>query len=113
MTSARTKLVTSSLRTPVRASPCTSRTLSSVAITSGSFWKPSRGPTSRIRTVSLTEVRLRDERFGERADDGDDRIQPRDFEDAAQVVGADDDHLSAIAHRFLRANERSQTGRVH
>ena len=27
-----------------------SRTFSAVGITSGSFWKPSRGPTSRIRT---------------------------------------------------------------
>jgi hypothetical protein len=26
--------------------------LSAVAITSGSFWKPSRGPTSRILTCS-------------------------------------------------------------
>jgi hypothetical protein len=25
--------------------------LSSVPMTSGSFWKPSRGPTSRIRTL--------------------------------------------------------------
>ena len=33
----------------------TSRTLSSVAITSGSFWKPSRGPTSRIRTSSMAD----------------------------------------------------------
>ena len=50
-TSARTKLVTSSRRRPVRASISTSRTLSSVAIVSGSFWKPSRGPTSRMRTA--------------------------------------------------------------
>ena len=52
MTSERTKLVTSSLGTPVRASISTSRTLSSVAITSGSFWKPSRGPTSLTFTCS-------------------------------------------------------------
>ena len=48
MTSARTKLVTSSRRSPVRASRSISRTLSAVGITSGSFWNPSRGPTSRI-----------------------------------------------------------------
>src|SRR3712207_8891205 len=47
-----TKLVTSRRGTPVRASISTSRTLSSVAMTSGSFWKPSRGPTSRIATRS-------------------------------------------------------------
>ena len=37
---------------PASASIPISRTLSSVGITSGSFWNPSRGPTSRIRTVS-------------------------------------------------------------
>jgi hypothetical protein len=52
ITSARTKLVTSSRGTPVRASISTSRTLSAVAMISGSFWKPSRGPTSRISTRS-------------------------------------------------------------
>src|SRR4051795_5024277 len=52
MTSARTKLVTSSRCSPVRASCSTSRILSSVAMTSGSFWKPSRGPPSRMRTRS-------------------------------------------------------------
>src|ERR1700758_4497554 len=51
ITSARTKLVTSSRRSPVAASISISRTLSSVAITSGSFWNPSRGPTSRIFTA--------------------------------------------------------------
>src|SRR5215213_6627404 len=55
ITSARTKLVTSSRRRPVRASSSIRRTLSAVAITSGSFWKPSRGPTSRMRTC-WTEV---------------------------------------------------------
>src|SRR5688500_12199681 len=55
ITSGRTKLVTSSRRRPVRASWSISRTLSAVAITSGSFWKPSRGPTSRMRTC-WTEV---------------------------------------------------------
>ena len=55
ITSARTKLVTSSRRSPVRASSSISRTLSAVAMTSGSFWKPSRGPTSRMRTC-WTEV---------------------------------------------------------
>src|SRR3954470_24721246 len=54
MTSARTKLVTSMRFRPVRASSSTRRTLSSVAMTSGSFWKPSRGPTSRMRTASGT-----------------------------------------------------------
>src|SRR4051795_12206178 len=55
ITSARTKLVTSRRLRPVRASCSISRTLSAVAITSGSFWKPSRGPTSRMRTC-WTEV---------------------------------------------------------
>src|SRR3954452_6426033 len=50
ITSARTKLVASSRVTPVRASRSISRTFSSVGTTSGSFWKPSRGPTSRMRT---------------------------------------------------------------
>ena len=49
ITSARTKLVTSSRRSPVRASSSISRTLASVGMTSGSFWNPSRGPTSRMR----------------------------------------------------------------
>src|SRR3954468_11628341 len=52
ITSARTKLVASSRMTPVRASRSMSRTFSSVGTTSGSFWKPSRGPTSRMRTRS-------------------------------------------------------------
>src|SRR3954471_23883797 len=52
ITSARTKLVTSMRSSPVFASSSTSRTLSSVSMTSGSFWKPSRGPTSRMRTRS-------------------------------------------------------------
>src|SRR5215208_6049706 len=52
ITSARTKLVISIRSRPVRASMSISRTLSSVAMTSGSFWKPSRGPTSRILTSS-------------------------------------------------------------
>src|SRR5215210_3419007 len=52
ITSARTKLVASSRSTPVRASRSMSRTFSSVGTTSGSFWKPSRGPTSRMRTRS-------------------------------------------------------------
>src|SRR5688500_5654918 len=50
ITSGRTKLVTSSRRRPVRASISTSRIFSAVGITSGSFWNPSRGPTSRMRT---------------------------------------------------------------
>src|SRR3954447_11054877 len=52
ITSARTKLVASRRFTPVRASRSISRTFSSVGTTSGSFWKPSRGPTSRMRTRS-------------------------------------------------------------
>src|SRR3954452_8010636 len=52
MTSARTKLVTSMRCSPVPASSSTRRILSSVEMTSGSFWKPSRGPTSRMRTRS-------------------------------------------------------------
>src|SRR3954471_9214757 len=67
ITSARTKLVTSRRRSPVRASMSISRTLSALAITSGSFWKPSRGPTSRTFTVSdmaanqpICRVRRRD-----------------------------------------------------
>ena len=50
ITSARTKLVTSRRRSPVRASISTSRTFSGVGMISGSFWKPSRGPTSRTLT---------------------------------------------------------------
>ena len=57
MTSGRTKLVTSSRRSPVRASRSTSRTFSAVGMTSGSFWKPSRGPTSRIRTACGSAAR--------------------------------------------------------
>ena len=67
ITSARTKLVTSSRRSPVRASTSISRTLSAVAITSGSFWKPSRGPTSRMLT-SATRWNLERERVGSSAD---------------------------------------------
>ena len=50
ITSARTNEVTSSRRSPVCDRQSISATLSAVAITSGSFWKPSRGPTSRMRT---------------------------------------------------------------
>ncbi len=53
ITSARTKLVTSRRRSPVRASISTSRTFSGVGMISGSFWKPSRGPTSRTLTASI------------------------------------------------------------
>ncbi len=56
MTSARTNEVTSMRGTPVRASASMSRTLSSVARTSGSFWNPSRGPTSRIRTAPGSSI---------------------------------------------------------
>jgi hypothetical protein len=52
MTSARTKLVASRRRSPVRASASIRRTFTSVGMTSGSFWNPSRGPTSRMRTAS-------------------------------------------------------------
>ena len=51
ITSARTKLVTSRRGIPVRASRSISRIFSAVGITSGSFWNPSRGPTSRISTM--------------------------------------------------------------
>ena len=51
ITSGRTKEVTSIRSRPLAESMSISRTLSAVAIVSGSFWKPSRGPTSRIRTV--------------------------------------------------------------
>src|SRR3954465_13833244 len=79
MTSARTKLVTSRRVSPVRASCSTSRTLSSVAMTSGSFWKPSRGPTSRMRT-----------RSGSTLDD-------------PPLVGADADRALALAHLDVEA----------
>src|SRR4051812_37357196 len=65
MTSARTNDVTSSRLTPVRASRPTRRTLSSVAMTSGSFWKPSRGPTSRMRTSAGRAMSLGAERAGD------------------------------------------------
>ncbi len=52
ITSARTKLVASMRRRPVRASASINSTLRSVGIVSGSFWKPSRGPTSRMLTLS-------------------------------------------------------------
>src|SRR4051794_32575843 len=113
ITSGRTKLVASSRRTPVRASASTSRTLSSVAMTSGSFWKPSRGPTSRIRTASLTCRRLRDERFGQRLTNRQDGVEPRDLEDPLEVRRADDDHVRVGAQDLLRAHQRSQTRRVH
>ena len=50
ITSARTNEVTSSRRRPLRASMSMRRSFSSVGITSGSFWNPSRGPTSRTST---------------------------------------------------------------
>ena len=61
ITSARTNEVTSIRRSPAAPSIPISRTFSAVGITSGSFWNPSRGPTSRIRTLrgsSLTPQRL-------------------------------------------------------
>ena len=51
ITSGRTKEVTSIRPTPVVESMSISRTFSAVSIVSGSFWNPSRGPTSRMRTV--------------------------------------------------------------
>ncbi len=50
ITSGRTNEVTSIRFSPESASIPISRSLSSVAITSGSFWNPSRGPTSRMLT---------------------------------------------------------------
>src|SRR4051794_16072428 len=50
MTSARTKEVSSIRFNPASPSMPMRRTFSSVGITSGSLWKPSRGPTSRMRT---------------------------------------------------------------
>ena len=58
ITSARTKLVTSSRLRPVRASSSISRTFSSVGTISGSFWNPSRGPTSRMATRTAPDSRL-------------------------------------------------------
>ena len=62
ITSGRTKLVTSSRRSPEAASSSIRRTLSSVETTSGSFWNPSRGPTSRIATLHGEESRFRPSR---------------------------------------------------
>src|SRR5688500_10372509 len=50
MTSARTKEVTSIRRSPASPSSPIRRIFSSVGMISGSFWNPSRGPTSRMRT---------------------------------------------------------------
>ncbi len=52
ITSGRTKLATSIRLKPARPRALMSRTLLSVAMRSGSFWKPSRGPTSRMCTWS-------------------------------------------------------------
>ena len=51
ITSGRTNEVTSSRFSPVAESRSISRIFSAVGIVSGSFWKPSRGPTSRMRTA--------------------------------------------------------------
>ena len=61
ITSGRTNEVSSIRCSPAAPSIPISRTFSAVGITSGSFWKPSRGPTSRIRALlgnSLTAQRL-------------------------------------------------------
>src|SRR3954453_16979362 len=79
ITSGRTNEVTSSRGSLVAASMSISRTLSPVAMTSGSFWKPSRGPTSRIRT-----------RSGSTLDD-------------PPLVGADADRALAFAHLDVEA----------
>ena len=50
ITSARTKLVASSRRRPGAHERVDQPHLVAVGMTSGSFWKPSRGPTSRMRT---------------------------------------------------------------
>ena len=59
ITSGRTNEVTSIRLNPVAESRSISRTLSAVAIVSGSFWKPSRGPTSRMRTLLGSSVMRR------------------------------------------------------
>jgi hypothetical protein len=56
MTSGRTNEVTSIRFRPASARSAINRSLSSVGITSGSFWNPSRGPTSRMRTLSGNAV---------------------------------------------------------
>src|SRR6266508_4044596 len=54
ITSGRTKLATSMRVNPARPKASISLILSWVAMVSGSFWKPSRGPTSRMRTLVTT-----------------------------------------------------------
>ena len=56
ITSGRTKEVTSIRSSPLAESMSISRIFSAVGIVSGSFWKPSRGPTSRIRTRSGSAI---------------------------------------------------------
>ena len=52
ITSGRTKLVTSMRRSPCAPARRSGRSCRPSAMISGSFWKPSRGPTSRTRTSS-------------------------------------------------------------
>src|SRR5579872_197199 len=72
ITSGRTKLVTSSRRRPVAPSISISRTLPAVPMISGSFWNPSRGPTSRTRTAAGSSLipLLIDEAQSEQVRDG-------------------------------------------
>ncbi len=60
ITSGRTNEVTSIRRSPLAESRSISRTFSAVGIVSGSFWNPSRGPTSRIRTFFGSAAMARD-----------------------------------------------------
>src|SRR3954452_1056067 len=106
MTSGRTNDVTSIRGSPVAASMSISRTLSSVAMTSGSFWNPSRGPTSRMRTscgISLILPALG-------------RLDHADF-DHASLVSADADRALALAHLDLESElapvDHLTQGRAH
>ena len=90
ITSGRTNEVTSIRCSPESASIPISRTFSSVGITSGSFWNPSRGPTSRMRTLwgSSSAISQRTWRVSSRRDRAD-------F-DHAPLVGPDADRAVAL-----------------
>src|SRR4051794_12678919 len=70
-----------------------SRTFAAVEITSGSFWKPSRGPTSRILTRAGESIT--DRRLGRRAQLAD--------VDHAPLVGPDSDRPLPLADLDLES----------
>ncbi len=99
ITSGRTNEVISSRPTPVAESRSISRTFSAVSILSGSFWNPSRGPTSRMRTLFGSSAIVKRSLCGADARPADPEPSRHGAQDDAHVFGLVADLLVGEAQR--------------